>query len=294
MKPLLREPLIHFVFLGGALFFAYGLLNSTQRGEPVSGKPRIQVTQGDMRWLAETWSRQWQREPSAEEMSGLISDYVREQMLAHEARTLGLDENDTVIRRRLAQKVEFLVRDTAMLAEPSEDELRAFYARHAARYDREARLTFRHVFFNPERRADASADARRALDTLDSTASPENTLGDPSLLGTEFLDVEEHAVRSMFGDAFASGLVEAAVGGWIGPIESVYGFHLVFLSERQEGGPSPFESVRDRVKSDWGAEQQRLAHEAYFQELLRKYDVVMDAPVRAMQRPVPAAEQRAI
>lgn len=294
MKSFLREPLLHFLLIGGGLFLAYTMLDSPQGRFSADGKPQIRVTDGDIRWLSETWSRQWQREPSPEEMRGLISDYVREQILAEEARSLGLDENDTVIRRRLAQKVEFLVRDTAALAEPTEDELRAYHARHADRYDREARLTFRQIYFNPDRRADASGDARGALEAIRRSPAVETSLGDTSLLGTEFLEVEEHAIRSMFGEAFASKLADAPIEEWTGPIESAYGFHLVLLSKRKPGGKTPFEEVLERVKNEWVAEQQRLAHEAYFHSLLQKYEIVMDEPFDVMERPSSGAEKRAI
>src|SRR5262245_19107109 len=105
---LLKEPLLHFVLAGAALFGAYSWMNRAAEKPNAGTAPRIQVSAGDVQWLSENWTTQWRRPPTREELRGLVADYLNEQLLAREARVLGLDDNDVIIRRRLSQKLTFL------------------------------------------------------------------------------------------------------------------------------------------------------------------------------------------
>ena len=138
MRHWLKEPLLHFLVAGGLLFAAYAWLNRGGGEAPHA----VPITATEVHWLKEMWARQWQRPPDEPELRGMVTDYVKEKLLAREARALGLDENDTIVRRRLAQKLEFLVQDTARLADPHEDELRQLYDTSRARYHTPARLSF--------------------------------------------------------------------------------------------------------------------------------------------------------
>jgi hypothetical protein len=146
MRRWVNEPLLHFLVLGGLLFGAHGWINRGNGDPP----PVVRVTAAEVNWLAETWTRQWQRKPSEQELRGLVADYVREELLAREAEEIGLGENDTIVRRRLAQKMEFLLQDTARLVEPGEDELRRLYHADMARYQTSARISFTQIFFKTE------------------------------------------------------------------------------------------------------------------------------------------------
>jgi hypothetical protein len=139
--------------------------------------------------VAETWTRQWQREPTREEMRGLITEFLKEELLSREARAMGLDEDDTIVRRRLAQKLEFLVQDTSRLAEPTEGDLRRFYAAHPERFQTEARISFTQVYFSREKRADAMDDAKSALHDL-SRGGKSADLGDRLLIDSEIDDAD--------------------------------------------------------------------------------------------------------
>lgn len=281
MRKLFEEPLVHFLLLGSVLFLAYGWVNRGDRRDSSGAPAEIRITEGDVNWLAQTWARQWQREPTREELSGLVTDLVREQLLAHEARELGLDENDTIIRRRLAQKVEFLVRDTSRLVEPEDGELLRFYEAHAERYQTGGGVSFTQVYFSPETREDAGADASAALAVLRSREQAAEEFGDRALMGTEFVEVDLRTVSSVFGPEFAAELLKVEPGAWAGPIESAYGIHLVQVSALQRPALAGFAEVKPRVRDDWHAERQREANQAYFEALLKKYEVVMDESVRA-------------
>jgi hypothetical protein len=280
---LLREPLLHFLVLGGLMFAAYSWLH---RGAADDAAPTaVRITTSEVAWLKETWSRQWRREPSREELRGLVTDFLKEELLAREARAMKLDEDDTIVRRRLAQKVAFLVEDTAQLAEPTDQDLRHFYDAHRELFQTGARVSFTHVFFNREKRTDAEADARAALAKLQSGADAE-TVGDRLLIDAEMHDAEERAVAAQFGPDFAKAVLTLKPGVWSGPVVSGYGLHLVRLSALTPGHLREFAEVRAQVLNRWRDEQQRENSSRYFAGLLKKYDVALDESAKSLIGPL--------
>jgi len=147
MKRILREPLLHFLLLGAVLFAAYGVLS----GSGASELGRIVVMQGKIDNLQASFSRVWQRPASQAELDGLVQDYIREEVLAREAMALGLDKDDTVIRRRLRQKMEFISDDISAQAQPTDAELSAYLQAHPDSFRVEQRFTFSQVYLNPEK-----------------------------------------------------------------------------------------------------------------------------------------------
>ncbi|MGR8932974.1 MAG: peptidylprolyl isomerase [Gammaproteobacteria bacterium] len=261
----LQEPLLHFLLAGGLLFVVYAWFNE-------DGSPKtVRITSADVNWLKETWTRQWQRPPDEQEVRDLVNGYLREVLLAREAQELGLSENDTVIRRRLAQKMAFLVQDTARLAEPDEATLRRIYAADYAHYRTPLRISFTQIYFRSE------ADAVQGLKKLGKNTTAE--VGDPILLERDYAALDEPAVTSLFGRAFAAKIIALEPHRWQGPISSAYGFHLVLVSERQPAQPRPFEAVRAQVRDAWQLTQQAKANQQFFAGLLQKYQVVVEAGV---------------
>jgi hypothetical protein len=286
-----KEPLLHFLLAGTALFGAYAWINPAAEKRDGGEARQVHIRSGDIEWLAENWTTQWRRPPVREELRGLVKDYLDEQLLAREARALGLDDNDVIVRRRLAQKLTFLLEDTQRLVEPSETELQRFYAEHEQRFRIEARISFSHVYFSAQHRADARSDARNALSLL-RQASTSPTLaewGDRLLIGAEFDDETEGSVSSAFGPAFARAIFSLDIGAWSDPIESGFGLHLVRVSGLRGGQQRPFADVRARVLEEWRHQQQRSARERYLAELRRKYDVVIDDAIKPLVAPVTAA-----
>ena len=192
MQPL-REPLLHFAVAGAILFGGYSWLNNP-RADTTAVEP-VRISEGDVRWLKQTWSSQWLREPSAEELKGLVDDLLNEKLLAREAEAMGLGEDDTIIRRRLAQKLKFLVEDTAQLAEPSEAELQAVLCRqrHAISRRREGSRSGRSTSI-PSIARTLRTDAKAALAALSAQGEAEPTAGDRLLFGDSFDDTDELAL----------------------------------------------------------------------------------------------------
>ncbi|WP_192360060.1 peptidyl-prolyl cis-trans isomerase [Mesorhizobium mediterraneum] len=280
---LFREPLLHFAVVGAILFGGYSWLNDKQ-AEATIVEP-VRIGEGDVRWLKQTWASQWLREPSADELKGLVDDLLSEKLMAREAQQMGLEQDDTIIRRRLAQKLKFLVEDTARLAEPTEAELRQFYALNLAHFETPGRLSFRQVYFNPERRKDAAADATAAMGALTANVEDDSIEGDRLLFGDSFADTDELALSGMFGADFAREVFALEPGGWRGPVKSGYGFHLVLVTQRTATAPKPFETVRDAVLAEWRSAKQTEFSRDYLIALRNKYGVELDDSTKATLGP---------
>jgi len=245
----------------------------------------VRITSNEIAWLKETWSRQWQREPTRDELRGLVTDFLKEELLAREARALGLDQNDTIVRRRLAQKLEFLVQDTSRLAEPTEEDLRRFYEANPERFQTDARISFTHVFFSREKRANAATEAKAALSDLSRGANPAD-FGDRLLVDSEVVDADMQSVAGQFGREFADAVFTLKPGAWNGPIESGYGLHLVRVSEVKPANRREFSQVKTQVLERWREQRQREDNEKYFASLLKKYDVVVDENLKPLIGPL--------
>jgi hypothetical protein len=273
-RALLREPLVHFLAIGSLLFVAYAALNDESEDE----RGTIVVSRGRIEHLAAGFTRAWQRPPTAQELSGLVDDYVREEVYYREAIAMGLDRDDTVIRRRLRQKLEFLL-DDAAAAEPSDAELEAFRQLHASRFRDEPRITFDHVYLDPRTRGEAlgvEIDALRTRLARGVTGDALEALGDATLLPRSLASVTRRDVEQQFGPRFAGALDALALSDWHGPIRSAYGVHLVRITQRVEADMPPLATVRDAVHREWMNQQRRLAGEAYFRKLLDRYSVSIE------------------
>jgi parvulin-like peptidyl-prolyl isomerase len=277
MKKLIREPLVHFVLLGAALFGVYSVLNKNT----AASREDIVVTTGQVENFAATFARVWQRPPTAEELKALIDQYVKEEILSREAVKLGLDQNDTVIRRRLQQKMEFIAEDFAAAREPTEAELADYLAKHPGQFAQEQRFTFRQVFLNPQKRGDQlDTDATTLLAKLkpEGAAADVSALGDSLLLPPEFTDEPHRAVASQFGPDFAVELTKLKTGEWSGPTPSGYGLHLVFITTRTEGRLTGLNEVREQVKCELMNARRLEANRKFIENLLARYRVTIQSP----------------
>ncbi len=275
---ILREPLLHFLLLGTALFGLYHAAGGGKSDEPPSA---IVVDEGKIRSLAQNFGRTWQRPPTESELEGLIQNHIREEMVYREALALGLDRDDTIIRRRLRQKLEFIAEDVAALAEPTDDELRAYLAGHPDPFHIEPSFTFRHVYLNPDRRGEAlQRDAEQLLAELKKgdKAIDIAAVGDTFLLDHEYTRISASHAAKFFGDSFAARLAQLEPGKWHGPIGSGYGAHLVLVSERVDGRVPPIEEVRDAVKREWANARRIETTEKFYESLRRRYSVVIERP----------------
>lgn len=271
MRRLLREPLLHFLVIGAALFALYAL---RRPGEVRADELRI--PRGEVEHLALVFERTWQRTPTPDELDGLIQDRLREEVAYREAVAMGLDRDDTIVRRRLRQKLEFLADDLVSAVRPSEAELCAFLTANAERFRLEPRLAFHQVLFRSDRRTDAAADARAALAELAAGTAAADALGDPTLLPSELGPSAAAEVDAQFGEGFAHALAELAPGAWSGPVPSTFGAHLVRLDALEEGRLPGLDEARAAVEREWFAERRQRELDALYRRLLERYQVVIE------------------
>ena len=271
MKKIIRQPLVHFLVIGVLIFLA-----DAARDAPDDPQEQvINVSASRINALAKTWEARRMQPPSPAELQDLIDGYVREEILYREAKQLGLDRDDTVIRRRLAQKMEFLYQDLQTAGEPEDEALQAYYEKYEERYREPVRLSFRQFYFSTDRRgARAMASARTALVSLrNGQEGNEGTLGDPSMLEHEYRNLSRQEIRDRFGEEFAAELTGLPTGHWYGPVRSAYGLHVVQIERRSDGRQPALDEVRRRVLRDYMHKQEEMSDRAFYQRLRRNYSV---------------------
>lgn len=279
LRKLIREPLFHFLLLGAVIFF----LAARVRKLSVGTGAKIVVTQSQIESMVVGFSRTWMRPPTQEEMQGLVDDYVREEVLYREARAMGLDQDDVIVRRRMRQKLEFLAGDqAARTGPPTDQELDAFLQQHADNYREEPSFSFEHIFLSREKHGGSSeAEAKLLLARLSGGsdgAIDVEKLGDAFLLPSRFEKTSAAETARLFGENFAKGLTTIELGKWAGPIESSYGLHLVRVNQRTPGTAPPLAYVRDAVLRDFLNDQRKHELDAQYTKLRARYTLVVEPP----------------
>lgn len=274
---LLREPLLHFMFIGAVIYLLYSVFAEPL---PEGDDKTIVVSAGEIEWMHAAWRKRWNRPPTPEEFDGLIQQYVRETVLYREALTMGLNQHDQVIRRRLAQKLEFLAKDLVALTPPTEEELQSYFDEHRKRYQEPVLYTFTQVFIDPDKRVDTTLDDAAAIKA--NLVTQGDAVEDPGALGDDFMlqnyypekDVVE--IQKLFGSGFAESLAELSPGQWHGPVLSGYGVHLVYISSISEPPSPDYSTVRERVVQDWTTEKGEELNDKFYASLREQYTVVIE------------------
>jgi peptidyl-prolyl cis-trans isomerase C len=272
-----REPLLQFFIIGLFIYGAYGLYgvsnNELENNTIVVDENRIAA-------FTNAWQQRWSRPPTEQELNGLINQYIREDIFYREAVAMGLDQDDPITRRRLAQKLEFLTRDVAGLKEPEEGELEQYFVENIDQYKTPDMVTFKHIFIDPDKRGDATLDDAALilaeLQTTDSSDTDVSMLGDRFMLQNEYSQQSELDVRKAFGSGFAKAVMQLEKKQWHGPVLSGYGTHLVYIDVIDKSPPPKFKQVQKAVFQNWQAIQQEQFNEAYFESLKSRYEIVIE------------------
>ena len=291
----LREPLLHFLLAGALIFAVYQLLHpAAGRIDPAN---QITLTQDDLRQLAVHWLAQGRPPPTVAEMRELVDERVREEILSREAAALGLDKDDEIIKRRLVQKMNFLAQDLAALQAPSDADLAQWYAENSDRFALPPRASFRHLYFSLDR----PGARERSGAVLDKIAgkpadAPEAAgLADPFMFQDYYAERTPEQVAREFGPPFAKALFGLKPGAWQGPVQSGYGWHLVFISSIEPRRVPAFEEIEPDVKSAWLDQKQGEIKRTTFDAMRARYTVVVPplesvdlGSLRTLQAPVAA------
>jgi hypothetical protein len=272
MKKYYKEPLLHFLIIGALIFVLFSIVSKEE--DIVSGN-EIVVSTAEIERLSDNWSRKWNRPPTGSELQGLIDSYIKEEIYYREALALGLDQNDTILRRRMMQKMEFLSNDLAELNTPDETALNQFYIDNQEKYKLPARISFTHIYFNQDKRgARAFEDAKSVLSELNALRTPE--LGDSFMMEYDFVKETSYEVERLFGKGFAEKLFALETNTWQGPIESAYGLHLVRISEKIDSRTPELASVIDKVRTDLMFEQRQKMNNEIYERFKERYEIVVE------------------
>jgi peptidyl-prolyl cis-trans isomerase C len=280
LKRWLREPLLHFLLLGLVLFGAYAYFQRGRGG--VEPSKQITLSLDDLRTMDMYFESQWHRQPTPAEFQAMVEDKVREEVLYREALAMGLDKDDTIVKRRMAQKMQFLAEDVAAAHEPSTAELKAWFEKHNDKFALPSRYSFRHLYFSPDKRGKtAQEDAAKALTKI--VGQPEDSklalsLADQFMFQDYYGDRAPDALAKEFGPQFVVALEKLKPGSWQGPIESGYGWHLVYVDTVIPGRIPAFEEMEPDVKTAWLGEQKQQAWQKAYKDMRAKYTVLLPDP----------------
>jgi peptidyl-prolyl cis-trans isomerase C len=277
LKRWLHEPLLHFLLIGLALFAIYRALNPTAAEQ--ENRSRVELTDDDLRQLELGWMAQWRRPPTPEEMRRLMDSKVREEILYREALALGLEQGDTIVKRRMVQKMEFLAEDLSTLREPSREEFKAWFEKNSQHFTIAGRTSFRHLYFSFDKRGEQAREvAEGALATLagqPADAPGAATLADPFMFQDYYGDRSPEQVANVFGAKFTRSLIQLEPGVWQGPIESGFGWHLVWMDSMTPPRVPAFEEVEPEVRSEWVADQRAEFKRQAFEAMKARYEIVL-------------------
>jgi len=280
MKRLLREPLVQFLLIGAVLFAAFHYLQPARSAAP--SLKQIQLSLDELSQLALVFQSQWKRDPTPDEFGRMVEQKVQSEVLYREALSMGLDKNDEIVKRRMALKMQFLAEDVAAAREPTTDELKRWFEANRAKFALPPRLGFRHLYFSPDHRGTrARDDAAKALARL--AGQPEDTkvadgVADPFMFQEYYRDRAPDYLGKELGPQFAVAVEKLKPGSWQGPIESGFGWHLVFVDTIIPARAPPFEEIEPDVKRAWLADQKAKAVKKAYEDMRAKYTVLMPAP----------------
>ena len=270
LKRVVTDRFFLFLLLGGS-FFVF------ESWRPAEDERLIVVSEDDLDVLRSRWTVQMDAAPDESELDALIERHVREEILVREAFRLGLDDGDVILRRRLAEKMELLLRDRIDESPILESDLQAYFEENRERYDEPRRVGFRHIYLSAETLDEAETEARELLAELSFSQDTGlwRRLGRPFMLSRQYGPRTRQSVTEKFGSEFADALHDEAHERftWWGPVRSSYGFHLVQLAAVREGGEVSLEDVRAAAYRDLREQRFSALNDEAWSELRDGYRV---------------------
>ncbi|MGB5377849.1 peptidyl-prolyl cis-trans isomerase [Muriicola sp.] len=264
MLKIFKEPLLQFLLIGVCLFVIYNWRNAHQnQGE-------IIIDSNTINEITAKYELQWNRNPPNQELVNLIDSYLEQEVLYREAILMNLDENDEMIKRRLAQKMEFLTDDVSASIEPNEEQLKTFYQNHKENYKKSSLFSLKQVYFN-DQRLNPWEDAKLAL----KKGEIENS-GDPISLPEQYTNTSASRLALDFGQEFSLELEKLPLNQWVGPVKSGFGVHLIFIKNKKSASYYDYDEVKNKVKTDYSFNANNSFKKELFARLLKKYTISID------------------
>tara|TARA_B110000285_G_C15142065_1_gene631513 strand:+ start:7316 stop:8221 length:906 start_codon:yes stop_codon:yes gene_type:complete len=290
MSRFLKEPLLHFLLLGGALFALFSFMgtddgiaadDSANQGSATARfiSKDITVTQGQIESFIAQFTKVWQRSPTEKELKGLIDQYIREEVMYRQALELELDKDDALVRRRMRQKLEFMTEDISSLSEPTEQDLTKYLEAKPKPYRLESKLTFKQVYLDSnKRKTTIDSDVQALLTSLRAAGASADIsqLGDRLMIEQAYTATSQRDIARIFGKEFSWDILKLETGSWQEPIRSGFGLHLIYISERIDGRPPKLSEVRDAVARDWSSMKRKKDNEAIYEKWRNRYTVTVE------------------
>ncbi|MDC9723363.1 MAG: peptidylprolyl isomerase [Urechidicola sp.] len=272
MKKILKEPFLHFIFLGIVLFILYGLVNKNS-----NSKDTIIINDFDVSALISKWEMQWKRPPTEKELQNLINLNIKQEIFYQEALKMNLDHNDEIIKRRLSQKMKFLSNDIAAMIEPTDEDLKGYYKEHSDKYLTPPSYSLYQITFSPDNRKDNYKDAVETLKQFPNASFDEMKVwGDALPFSYYFEDIDANELGLQLGSKFPEGLKKVAIKQWAGPVQSGFGVHLVYITEIKAPTLPDFELIKKNIIRDYEYDNQQEINEIIYQEFKKNYSIEID------------------
>ncbi|MGI9534571.1 MAG: peptidyl-prolyl cis-trans isomerase [Thermodesulfobacteriota bacterium] len=273
------NPLLHFLILSALIYVVYAFFGVKQN---TGLEKTIVVTPTMLEWLEDSWVKRWNRQPTEKEMEGLVNEYIRETILYREAVKLELDKDDVIIRRRLAQKFEFITNDLIQAPKPTDEEINIYFKENVNKYKSPDLITFTHIYFDPDKRGDDTlSDAEESMRILNKQENPtngSNKYGDNFFLQRYYPERSKDEIAKYFGPEFAESVFELEHGRWIGPVLSGYGTHLVYVHSQTEAPEPELDKLKEAVITDWKDEKRSEFNHKFYENLKARYDIIIEDP----------------
>lgn len=271
LQKILKEPLLHFLILGGFLF----TLNAYNNGKDAN--TTVLVDAQKITQLQLIFKKTWKRAPSREELEHLVDNFILDEIYYREALALGLDQGDVIIKRRLKQKLEFISADMMNLLRPSDGELGDYLNANEEKFTREANYSFEQIYINPDEHQDPDTFLITLLNDL-AQSKGDAGRGDPTLLPRQVRTSSLSRISSIFGQRFAQGLQNQDIRLWAGPITSSFGLHLVYIEQKEEARLPDVQEIRSTLVAEWTHEKQQSNKQELDKRLRENYLIIIDWP----------------
>lgn len=269
MRKILKEPLFHFLLLGALIFALYGIVNRKTDDERT-----ILIDDFDMNNIIASWEMQWKRLPTDEELKNLVQQNIKQEIFYQEALKMNLDHNDEIIKRRLSQKMQFLSNDLAAMNEPSDEDIQKYYDLHFTAYLSPYKFSFYQIVFNQDNRNDPLGDAEAFMSQINNLSIEEvKTKGDALPFPFFFENIDADDLNRQLGNDFSKSLEQVEKGSWTGPVQSGFGYHLIYLTDKTGPQIPEIESIKDDLLRDMEYDNQKQLNDLIFKELKKNYSI---------------------
>jgi peptidyl-prolyl cis-trans isomerase C len=287
-----REPLVQFLLIGALIYGAYSLYGLA---DEIADEKIVIVDTNRIESFIGQWQSRWKRPPTKSELDGIINAYIEEEVLYRQAVAIGLNKDDPITRRRIAQKLVFLTKNIALLKEPEDGELERYFNDNLKEYRQPDQVSFIQIFIDPDKRDKTTlVDAKTLLAKLKVAGIPNAktaNMGDRFMQENQFSEISELGIRRLFGGGFSESVMKLEPDKWHGPVLSGFGVHLVYVFEHKIAPSPDFAKVRDKVLADWQSGQQEKFNADFIANLNSTYEIVIaEIPEDKILRPNKEAE----